>query len=99
MIASVKGPGWKHALSRILLDDEGNGAIFIVGSEDPFVEFVVTHLRTREGTGETAEGEVINWRARGSSCQYKYAKCRLTTATIQGWWETNLAGDSLEDLI
>ena len=95
----MKGPGWKHGLSRLLLDDEGNGAIFIVGSEDPFVEFVVTHLQTRRGIGETAEGEEILWRARGSSCQYKYAKCRLTTATVQGWWEASLAGDPLEDLI
>jgi hypothetical protein len=88
LIASVKGPGWKHGLSRLLLDDEGNGAIFVVGSELPLAEFTVTLLRTRDGTGETAEGEEVTWRARGSSCQYKYAKCRLKTEQIQEWWET-----------
>jgi hypothetical protein len=31
LIAAVTGPGWKFGLSRILINDEGEGVVFIAG--------------------------------------------------------------------
>lgn len=85
LIAAVSGPGWKYGLSRILIDDEGNGAVFIAGSETPFATFTVDHAQTSRGKGHNDEGE-ITWRRRGSSCQYKLAKCKVSTETMRTWW-------------
>lgn len=101
LIAAVSGPGWKYGLSRILIDDEGNGAVFIAGSTEPFADFEVKSVSTSKGTGFNADGE-ITWRRRGSSCQYKLAKCKVNTATMQSWWEASLStapAESLEDLL
>lgn len=102
LIASVVGPGWKYGLSRILIDEEDRGAVFVAGSQEPIAEFDVTAFSTSRGTGVTHEGE-ITWRRRGSSCQYKLAKCKVSTATMQSWWEDFLAesenDESLEDLL
>lgn len=86
LIASVTGPGWKYGLSRILIDEEGNGAVFIAGSELPFAEFTVKNVQTSKGAGYNDDGE-ITWRRRGSSCQYKLAKCKVSTATMTSWWQ------------
>lgn len=87
LIASVTGPDWKYGLSRILINDEGRGAVFVAGGETPVAEFNVDVVNTSRGTGTTDDGGEIAWRRRGSSCQYKLAKCRLNTATMQSWWE------------
>lgn len=94
LIAAVTGPGWKFGLSRILLDDEGNGVVFIAGSQVPFATFTATSVMTSRGTGTTDDGEIM-WRRRGSSCQYKLAKCKVSTATITSWWENFKAEDVL----
>lgn len=86
LIAAITGPGWKFGLSRILMDSEGNGAVFIAGSQEPFALFKATDVRTSRGTGMTDDGE-ISWRRRGSSCQYKLAKCKVSTPTITSWWK------------
>lgn len=86
LIASVTGPGWKYGLSRILIDEDGNGAVFIAGSESPFAEFTVKNVQTSKGAGYNDDGE-ITWRRRGSSCQYKLAKCKVSTATMTSWWQ------------
>lgn len=95
LIAAVNGPGWKYGLSRILIDDENNGAVFIAGSQKPFVEFQALSVSTSRGKGSTEDGEVT-WRRRGSSCQYKLAKCKISTATMESWWEESR---SLDDLL
>jgi hypothetical protein len=94
LIAAVTGPGWKFGLSRILMDSDGNGAVFIAGSQEPFALFTVDSTMTSKGTGHNDDGE-ITWRRRGSSCQYKLAKCKVSTATITSWWETFQAQDVL----
>lgn len=94
LIASVTGPGWKYGLSRILIDEDGNGAVFIAGSESPFAEFTVRNVQTSKGAGYNDDGE-ITWRRRGSSCQYKLAKCKVSTATMTSWWETARAAKEL----
>lgn len=98
IIASVQGPGWKYGLSRILIDDAGRGAVFIAGSQEPIAEFEVVKVSTSQGVGSTPEGEV-RWRRRGSSCQYKLAKCKVSTQTITSWWESFQAKSELEDLL
>lgn len=89
IIASVSGPGWKYGLSRILVDEDGNGAVFIAGSEELFAFFTVNTLSTSRGTGENEDGEIM-WRRRGSSCQFKLAKCKISTETMASWWEGSL---------
>lgn len=99
LIAAIQGPGWKFGLSRILIDDQGNGAVFIAGSEEPYVEFTDAKIATARGTA-TVEGGEIQWRRRGSSCQYKLAKCKVSTATLEEWWEKHRAGQqTLDDLL
>jgi len=85
IIAAVVGPRWKFGLSRILIDSEGNGAVFVAGSEKPHATFTATTVQTSRGVGRNNDGE-ITWRRRGSSCQYKLAKCRVTTETMTSWW-------------
>ncbi len=94
LIAAVSGPGWKFGLSRILIDSEDNGVVFIAGSQEPFATFTVTKVMTSRGTGTNDDGE-ITWRRRGSSCQYKLAKCKVSTATMTSRWEKFLAEDVL----
>src|SRR5262245_23576847 len=89
LIAAVTGPGWKYGLSRILLNDEGQGVVFVAPNE-PLAQFTVRNSRTSRGAGYNEDGE-ITWRRRGSSCQYKLAKCKIPTATMTGWWEDYLA--------
>lgn len=102
LIASVIGPGWKYGISRILIDENDNGVVFVAGSEVPVAEFTVKTFSTSRGTGTTDGGE-ITWRRRGSSCQYKLAKCKVSTATMAVWWENALIGSEndrvLEDLL
>lgn len=97
IIAAVTGPGWKYGVSRILIDDQGNGAVFVVGSENPVAEFTVTNIQTSRGTGVNADGE-ITWRRRGSSCQYKLAKCKISTESLKSRWMAWKI-ESLEDLL
>lgn len=98
LIAAVNGPGWKYGLSRILIDDEGNGVVFIAGSQVPFATFTAGVVSTSRGSGTTADGGEITWRRRGSSCQYKLAKCKVSTETMASWWTESL-GESLEDIL
>ena len=86
IIAAVVGPGWKYGLSRILVNEDGEGAVFVAGSEKPHAEFTVSGVSTSRGTGQTADGGEITWRRRGSSCQYKLAKCKINTETMTSWW-------------
>lgn len=86
IIAAVSGPGWKYGLSRIIVVD-GQGAVFIAGSETPFAYFDLVEATVSRGKGMSAEGE-ITWRRRGSSCQYKLAKCKVSTETLLGWYKT-----------
>lgn len=95
LIAAVVGPGWKYGLSRILIDEEGNGAVFVAGSQEPFAEFTVKNVQTSKGSGFNEDGE-ITWRRRGSSCQYKLAKCKVSTATMTSWW---VAARDLEEIL
>ena len=89
LIAAVTGPGWKYGLSRILINDKGEGAVFIAGSQEPFALFSVQNASTSRGAGFTSDGD-ITWRRRGSSCQYKLAKCKVSTETMKSWWEASL---------
>ena len=98
LIASVTGPDWKFGLSRILINDAGEGVVFIAGSTSPYASFSVKHIATGRGTGTTPDGE-ITWRRRGSSCQYKLAKCKVSTETMTSWWDDSLKTEDLEDLI
>lgn len=98
LIAAVVGPGWKYGLSRILINDEGKGVVFIAGSEEPFTSFTVKNSSTSRGEGFNDEG-TITWRRRGSSCQYKLAKCKVSTETMTSWWTESLKTESIEDLL
>jgi len=89
LIAAVTGPGWKYGLSRILINDEGEGVVFIAGSQEPLAFFTVQNTSTSRGAGFNDDGE-ITWRRRGSSCQYKLAKCKVATETIADWWRMSL---------
>ena len=86
IIAAVVAPDWKYGLSRILVNSENRGVVFIVGSDAPLVEFTVTQLNTSRGSGTLDDGGRITWRRRGSSCQYKLAKCKINTATMTERW-------------
>lgn len=97
IIAAVSGPGWKYGLSRILINDEGVGVVFIAGSDEPLASFTVQNVSTSRGTGFNDDGE-ITWRRRGSSCQYKLAKCKVSTETMKSRWVESLSED-LEDLL
>lgn len=100
IIAAVTGPGWKYGLSRVLIDSGGNGAVWIAGSEEPFASFTVVGVSTSRGTGTTADGGEVTWRRRGSSCQYKLAKCKVSTETMKSWWrKARASNESLEDLL
>jgi hypothetical protein len=92
LIAAVTGPGWKFGLSRILINDENVGVVFIAGSEEPYAYFSVQNITTGRGTGDTEDGQ-ITWRRRGSSCQYKLAKCKVSTETMTQWWEAALEAE------
>lgn len=89
LIAAVSGPGWKYGLSRILINDEGEGVVFIAGSQSPLASFTVKNVSTSRGAGFNEDGD-ITWRRRGSSCQYKLAKCKVSTDTMTSWWEASL---------
>lgn len=94
IIAAVVGPGWKYGLSRILVNEDGEGAVFVAGSEKPHAEFTVSGVSTSRGTGQTADGGEITWRRRGSSCQYKLAKCKINTETMTSWWVDSRKADA-----
>lgn len=94
IIAAVVGPGWKYGLSRILVNEDGEGAVFVAGSEKPHAEFTVSGVSTSRGTGQTADGGEITWRRRGSSCQYKLAKCKINTETMTSWWVDSREADA-----
>ena len=68
------------------MNSENRGVVFIVGSDAPLVEFTVTQLSTSRGSGTLDDGGQITWRRRGSSCQYKLAKCKINTATMTERW-------------
>lgn len=92
LIAAVTGPGWKFGLSRILINDEDLGVVFVAGSEEPYAYFAVQNVSTGRGTGVTEDGQ-ITWRRRGSSCQYKLAKCKINTETLTSWWDASLEAE------
>jgi hypothetical protein len=96
LIAAVTGPGWKYGLSRILLNDEGEGVVFIAGSEAPFASFTIQNSSTSRGAGFNDEGE-IKWRRRGSSCQYKLAKCKVSTEQMTQRWLDSLGEPVTEE--
>lgn len=85
LIAAVSGPGWKYGLSRILIDSENNGVVYVAGSDEPLTEFTAESVSTSRGKGTSPEG-AIEWRRRGSSCQYKLAKCKVSTAQMTERW-------------
>ncbi len=89
LIAAVSGPGWKYGLSRILINSEEEGVVFIAGADDPIATFAVKDIRSNRGTGVSEDGEII-WRRRGSSCQYKLAKCKVSTEQMTERWEASL---------
>jgi hypothetical protein len=89
LIAAVTGPGWKYGLSRILLNDEGEGVVFIAGQTEPLAAFAVDDVRQSRGSG-TSESGSITWRRRGSSCQYKLAKCKVNTEQMTQRWLDSL---------
>ena len=97
IIAAVTGPGWKFGLSRILLNDEGQGVVFIAGTDTPYAYFEVKNSNQSRGEGFNDDG-TITWRRRGSSCQYKLAKCKVSTDTMTQRWADALAADG-QDLI
>lgn len=103
LIAAVTGPGWKYGLSRILIDANGTGAVFIAGSQMPFASFTVKTTSTSKGSGTISgpDGGEVTWRRRGSSCQYKLAKCKVSTETMKSWWRQALAAETetLEDIL
>ena len=90
LIAAVTGPGWKYGLSRILMNDEGQGVVFIAGSDGPYAFFTVQNSSTSRGAGFTEDGGEIKWRRRGSSCQYKLAKCKVSTEQMTQRWIDSL---------
>lgn len=89
LIAAVTGPGWKYGLSRILLNDEGEGVVFIAGQTEPLAAFAVEDVRQSRGSGSNEDG-TITWRRRGSSCQYKLAKCKVSTEQMTQRWLDSL---------
>lgn len=91
IIAAVTGPGWKYGLSRILINSEDEGVVFIAGSDEPLAYFTVTGSNASRGTGTTSDGGDVIWRRRGSSCQYKLAKCKVSTETMTARWEASLS--------
>lgn len=97
LIAAVTGPGWKYGLSRILMNDEGQGVVFIAGSDGPYAFFTVQNSTMSRGTGITEDGGEIKWRRRGSSCQYKLAKCKVSTETMTQRWIDSLGEPVTEE--
>ena len=87
IIAAVAGPGWKYGLSRILIDDEKNGVVFIAGSQEPFASFTADMISTSKGTGTTADG-ALSWRRRG---------CRIGCWRPRRRWTGTDAADNEAD--
>lgn len=90
-VASILSPTGNLPQTRLLIDSDGNAAVFVVGQQAPVLKFVATadSLRSRNkfrGQGVLPDGQVLSWRKRGSSCQYQLAKCQIKAAQLESRW-------------
>lgn len=87
IIATVTGPGWNYGIARILIDDQGNAAVFVPPAVNgPVQTFAVAQTLPSRGTGLTEDGGQVTWRRRGSGCSFKLAKCHMTTSQLSPHW-------------
>lgn len=85
IIGSISGPGWRYQKARILIDPDGNGAVFVPGNNGPVQTFTVGDVQSMRGTG-TQDGSPVTWRRTGSGCSWQYAKCRVNEHALAAQW-------------
>lgn len=87
MIVSVTGQGWNYGLARILIDTDGNGAVFVPpGMEPAKVLTGITVGGGGKGAAVGPQGGQVTFTRRGSSCSFKLAKCQVTTQQLNTRW-------------
>jgi hypothetical protein len=81
-VASVKGPGFAHSPSRLLIMPDGYGYVF-THRGDPVKVFSTEDMtgNIRRGSVTTDDG-AIRWHAVHPGCSYKLAKCRISTKEL-----------------
>lgn len=86
VIVTVQGPGWSYGIARLLIDDEGNAAVFVPPATGPVQVFQTQVTSAARGTGLTGDGGEVKWRRRGAGCSFQLAKCRIDTAGLVSRW-------------
>jgi hypothetical protein len=89
-IVRATGPGWTLAKARLLIDSEGNAALFTPpkGSA-PVQVFTVDVSQPRlakQGAG-TQDGGAVSFTTIGSSCGYALAKCNTKPEVLVRAWD------------
>lgn len=88
IIANVTGPGWNYGLARVLIDTEGNAAVFVPPGQVPVQTFTVNAgSNDSMGSGQTADGGQVSYRRKGASCSFSLAKCNAKTHTLAARWD------------
>lgn len=99
VVVRASGDGWNYKLARMLVDAEGNAAVFVPPGNEPAKLFTVDPKQTRamKGTGVDADGGKVLWSQRASGCGYKLAKCNVKTATLEARWQKALDREAESD--
>lgn len=87
IIANVIGPGWSFGLARVLIDSDGNAAVFVPPGNEPVQTFKVVVGTDAQGTGTDANGKQVTYRRRSSSCSFALAKCNTKTSVLTKRWD------------
>lgn len=87
IIAAVQGPGFAYSVARILMDDQGNAAVFVPpAGSGPVATFTEQVTQPARGTGVTEDGGQVTWRRKGAGCSFKLAKCQVSTMQLAEYW-------------
>lgn len=92
VIAQVQGQGWAFGLARILIDSEGNAAVFVPPGNEPVQTFRFTAGSDMAGTGEDSDGNRVTYKRRTTSCGFALAKCHFKTQILTDRWDSFDAG-------
>lgn len=89
-IVRATGPGWAMAKARLLIDKQGNAALFTPPKGSPPVQvFTVDITQSRlakQGHG-TQSGSPVSFTTIGSSCGYALAKCNTKPEVLVRAWD------------
>lgn len=90
IVVRASGDGWGYKLARLLIDVDGNAALFVLPGDEPkrlFTVDVKASARTLKGAGTDADGGKVVWSQRSAGCGYKLAKCQVSTAQLSARWQ------------